>query len=129
MPAFASVTASLLVLTYSISSPTAAIQRGAGGLTDVVQQQRVAVWFGRGDPACAQRAAGAAHVLDDHLLAEVLGHRLGDQAGHGVGRSAGCERDDHGDRAVRVGLRRGGAGKQSDGDGREHSSTAYHVGP
>ena len=87
-----------------------AVERGAGRHADVVEQQRVAVRLGAGDAAGAQRAAGAADILDDDLLAEILGHGFGDQARDRVGRAAGRERHDDGDRAVGIGL--GGSRKR-----------------
>ncbi len=54
----------------------------------------VAVGLGAREPADAEVAAGARHVLDHHRLAERLPHRLGDDAGDGVERSAGRKRRD-----------------------------------
>ena len=100
-----------------------AVERGAGRLADMVQQQRVAVGVGLGDPAGAERAAGAADILDDHLLAQRPRHRLGDQTGHGVGRAAGGEGHDDGDRAGRIiGLRGGRAGEEGKGRGDQGQS-------
>ena len=66
----------------------------------------------------AERTAGAADILDDHLLAEILGHRFRDEARHRVGRSAGSEGHDDCNGALRIGLggcgvrqREGSAGK------------------
>ena len=83
----------------------------------MVEEERVTVRIGGGDTAGAQRAAGAADILDDHLLAEHLGHRLRDQPGHGVGRPARGERHHHGDGALGVGLRPGRCGQQDESRG------------
>ena len=84
----------------------------------MVHQQGVAVGVGFGDAGGAERAAGAADILDDDLLTQVFGHRLGDQTPDRVGRAAGGERDDHGDRALGIiGLGHGGgAGEQNRGE-------------
>jgi hypothetical protein len=74
----------------------------------VVHQHRVAVGLGGRDLAGSERAASSLDVLHDNLLAERLAHRLGDQARYGVGRAAGRERHDEGDRAVGVILRETG---------------------
>ena len=79
-----------------------AVERAAGGLADMVHQDGVAVGVGLGDAGGAQGTAGAADILDDHLLAQGLGHRLGDQAADRVGGAAGGERDDHGDRPLGI---------------------------
>jgi hypothetical protein len=52
------------------------------------------------------RATGAGDVLDQHRLAERGAHALAEHARQHVGRAAGGERHDDGDRAVRVALRR-----------------------
>jgi hypothetical protein len=73
----------------------------------VVQQQGVAVGCRLGDLGRAQRAAGAADVLDDHGLVEQvarhLAQHLGQVARHLVGGAAGGERHDDGDGLVGVG--------------------------
>ena len=58
--------------------------------------------------ADADAAAGAADVLDDHRLAERLPQPIVQDARDGVGRAAGRERHDHGDRPRRIGLRERG---------------------
>ena len=56
----------------------------------------------------AQRATRAAHVLDhDRRVAQRLAQRLGQVARDLVGRAAGREGHDDGDRLVRVGEGRG----------------------
>ena len=42
--------------------------------------------------------------FDYHFLADILGHRLGHDGGDEVGRGALAERDDNGDRSIRIGL-------------------------
>ena len=60
---------------------------------------RGAPWATRVMPV---RAAGAADVLDHQLLAERARHVLAEDAGDDVGRPAGRERHDHGDRLVGI---------------------------
>ena len=103
--------------TYSKSSSVlyGSVRYSAGAVldADVVQQQRVAVGRGARDLGGAERAAGAADVLDDHrLAAERLAHRLGEVARDLVGRAAGGERDDDRDRLV--GILGEGRGRQGD---------------
>jgi len=54
--------------------------------------------------ADGDRAGRAGHVVDDELLAELLAHALAEQAGDQVGRPAGGERHDDGDRPARIGF-------------------------
>jgi hypothetical protein len=67
------------------------------------------VTVGRGarEPADADRAAGAADILDDHRLAERRAHLVGQDARGDVGRSAWRERHDQRDRSRReiIGVR------------------------
>jgi hypothetical protein len=56
--------------------------------------ERVAVGSGAGRARGADRAAGAADVLDDDLLAEQLGHARGQQAADDVDAVARPERHD-----------------------------------
>ena len=81
-----------------------AVERGAGGHADVVQKQRVAIRIGLRDAARAKRAAGAADIFHHDLLTQILRHRLGDQTGHGIRRTAGREGHDHGDGALGISL-------------------------
>jgi hypothetical protein len=53
----------------------------------------------------ADGAAGAAHILDDHGLAERLVHALAHDARHDIGHTARRERHDHRDRPRRISLR------------------------
>ncbi len=69
-----------------------------------MQEQRVAVGLRLGDPRRTERAAGAAHVFDQHLLAEIARHGFRHEAGDGIGRTAGRKRHDDGDRAVGIAL-------------------------
>ena len=67
----------------------------------------VAVGRGAHGPADADGASRAGDVLDDDGLAERHPHPLGEDASDHVGRSAGRERHDDGDRLRRIGLREG----------------------
>ena len=60
---------------------------------------RVAVGRGAREAADADRAAGAADILDNHRLAERSAHLVGHDARGDVGRSARRERHDQRDRA------------------------------
>ena len=60
-----------------------------------------------GDVLGREIAAGAAAVLDDHLLAPDVRQPLTDDAGDGVGAAAGGEGHDQADVAVRPALRDG----------------------
>ena len=62
----------------------------------------------------ADVAAGAGAVLDNHVLAEKLGHLRREQPHHHVGAAAGGERHDHAHRAVGKRLREGIAGDEDD---------------
>jgi hypothetical protein len=66
----------------------------------------VAVRIGRRGARGAERAAGAADVLDDDALVEMPAHAIGGDARHGVARPTGRERHDHHDRPRRVTIRR-----------------------
>jgi hypothetical protein len=63
-------------------------------------------------PGGADGAARAAHVLDDHLLAEYLRQSSGQHPRAAVGPAAGGERNDEGHRPGRPILRRGARGGQ-----------------
>ena len=71
---------------------------------DRAELDRVAVRRRLGDAQAAGHAAGAADIFDDDLLAEHFAHALPDHAAEHVGRAAGGERDDHGDRTGGIGL-------------------------
>ena len=63
-------------------------------------------------------AAGPDDVLDDDRLPERAGHVVGGDAGDDVGRPAGGERHDQGDRATRiVGLCRSRQSGKADREG------------
>jgi hypothetical protein len=64
-----------------------------------VEQEGVTVGVRLGDDIRTDRAAGAAHVLDDDRLAEGFRQALREEARQHVGRAAGREGDDHPDRA------------------------------
>ena len=90
--------------------------------------ERVAVG-GRAHRAADAEAAGrASDIFDHHGLAENRSHLLGQKARQRVGGAAGGERHDHGDRACRIGLGRGGADRgkteQDRGQNRQQSTHA-----
>jgi hypothetical protein len=104
-----------------------AVDRHRGG----GDQDRVAVGGGLGDRAGAEIAAGAALVLDHHVLAEPRPELFPDGARDAVGKSAGRGGDDDGDRLRRIrllGRRRRGNERRKRGDRRrddEHNSTCH----
>ena len=65
----------------------------------------VTVGRGIGDRLGADRAAGAAAVVDDERLPKLASHALGGDAADDVGRAAGRERDDQRDGLRRIRLR------------------------
>ena len=71
-------------------------------MSDVMEQEGVAIGCRLGDSSHADGAAGAADVLDDNLLFQRLGHRPAQQPSHSIGRSAGRKRHDHGDDFGRI---------------------------
>ena len=96
----------------------------------MVEEQRVAIRIGAGDAAGAKRSAGAADILDDDLLAEILGHGFGDEAGDGIGRAAGREGNDDGDRAIGIALCAGaGCGERERRGSKEFRHTFHCSGP
>ena len=83
----------------------AAVDRRRGGMAaEAADGERIAVGLGVGAARAADGAAGAADVLDDHPLTERAAHVVGGDARQHVGRAAGREHDDHGDRLRREGL-------------------------
>ncbi len=80
-------------------------QRVQDHVVDAAGQQRRAVGLGLRHAARANRAAGAAHVLNDYGLAQAFAQLRGNRPHHGVDRAAGGEGDDDGDRLVGPGLR------------------------
>ena len=66
-------------------------------------EQRVAVGCGARGHAGADRAAGAALVVDDELPAQVLGQHRGQRPREGIGAAAGREGHDQGHRLGRPG--------------------------
>ena len=80
---------------------------------DRAEHERVAVGRGLGDAVRAGHAAGAADVLDHHLLAEDFGQPRRQHAAEHVDRAAGGERHHHGHRPVGAVLRRGGGGERN----------------
>jgi hypothetical protein len=77
---------------------------GRGVRTHLAHQDGVAIGLGAHGAGRAGGAAGARHVLNDHLLAERARHVVGDDARGNVGRAARRERHDQRDRARRIGL-------------------------
>ncbi len=71
--------------------------------------QGVAVRRAAGDEGAADRAAGAAAVLDHHRLADLLAQRFGEDAADHVRGAAGREGHDQADRAVGIVAARGSA--------------------
>jgi hypothetical protein len=67
---------------------------------------RVAVRGHACDLSSRNVAAGAADVLDEELMAEVVGKLLRHDAGDGIGRSAGGKADHDAHRLGRIALRR-----------------------
>ena len=57
-----------------------------------------------GDAGASQCAAGTANVLNNHLLAEGAPHLLCHDARDDVTRTAGRERDNHGNRSSWIAL-------------------------
>ena len=68
-------------------------------------EQGVAVRRGAGDAGRADRAAGAADILDHQGLAEHLAHLLGDDARHHITRAARRERNYNRNGSGRISLR------------------------
>jgi hypothetical protein len=108
-------------------------QPGDGDLVAGADEQRVAVRRGADGLLRANGAAGAAHVLDHHRHAELLGQRLAQRAAGQVGAAAGRVADDEGDGPVgvrRLGMGGGGAkgqGHAGGGTGRAEGGRS-HVG-
>ena len=71
------------------------------------------------DPANTDAAAGTRHVFDGQRFAERGTHALGQDAPHGVHRSARRERIDYGDRPRRVDLRESRANRTDGGRSRK----------
>jgi len=69
-------------------------------------QQRVAVGIGLGHQLRANDRVGARPVIDEDLLAEILAHLVGNDAGEEIGGPAGREWNDEADLPRRIGLRR-----------------------
>ena len=78
------------------------VKRGVDGVGRVDQKQRVAVRRRLGDVLGGDIVAGARLVLDDELLAELLGQPSADDARDDVGRSAGRIADDDAHRMVGI---------------------------
>ena len=94
-------------------------QQAVGGGVDV--QQRVAIRRGALDAFGRQNAAGAALVLDDQCLSQIIAHPVSHEARRRIGDAAGRGRNDHLDRPIRIGiggLRKCGACQHRDNDDR-----------
>ena len=98
-----------------------ALRLGADG----AEQHGVAVGPGVGHAPAAGLAAGAADVLDDHVLAEHFAHARRHDAAEHVGRAAGGEGDDHGQRMGRIVLRRGRTGEREKAGQRRHECSFH----
>ncbi len=81
------------------------------------REQRIAVRVRGRDASAANRAAGAADVLDDQRLPENFPHLFGNDARHDVARAAGGERHHHrgGSRGITLRARVEWRGKQTKG--------------
>ncbi len=73
----------------------ALVQRLIDGIGGAAENELVAVRRGLGDTRRPHHAAGAYHVLDDHLLAQHFRKPLADEASQQIGPTAGRERYDH----------------------------------
>ena len=82
------------------------------GMRDVPDGDGVAIGRGARDAGHADRAAGAAGIVDDHGLAERLAHRFGNETRHRVGRTARGRGHNKGDGLVRIALGMGGNGER-----------------
>ena len=96
---------------------------------DIAQHELIAVGRGLGDAVRPRHAAGTADVFHDHGLMELDAQAVRDDAGDGVGRSAGGKRRHHGHRPVRPVLRVRRMRDQNQGEGgqglqRLHSITS-----
>jgi ribulose-5-phosphate 4-epimerase/fuculose-1-phosphate aldolase len=91
------------------------------------QQQCVAVGRGLGRHLCADETACAAHVLDDHRVAEALRELRRDDSADDIVAAARRERDDEPHRLAGIGLRSRANGPcQADGKGQQESSDRWH---
>jgi hypothetical protein len=96
------------------------------------EHELIAVGRGFHDPVGPRHAAGAADILDDHLLPQDFGQPRRQNPAHGVGPAAGRERNHHGHRPARPALRRSvtGDGEQSErgcGENGDAASAVEHV--
>ena len=99
------------------------IDRAVGGVgAEVPADDGVAVRRGARDAGGADCAARARYIFHHQRLAERDAHPFAEVADDGVGRTAGRERHDHGDRPVRIVLRRRtGETEQCERDGKQRS--------
>ena len=93
------------------------------------EDELVAVGRRVGDAFRSGHAARAIDVLDNDLLAEHFTHACGDQATENIGRSAGGERDHHGDRTAGEVFRADGLREYDDHSRRQRGEQSeLHVG-
>ncbi len=111
--------------------PQVVVERGRGGVGDVPDRQRVAVGRGLRDPGHADGAAGAAQILDQHLLAQSAAHRFPDEAGDRVRRAAGSRGHHDGHRFRRIGRlgERGCKAGEHSGSHHQPAERVLHLGP
>ena len=95
-------------------------------MRDRNDQQRVAIGRSGGDRLGADHAAGAAAIVHEHLVAELLGELVRDQPPDHVVAAAGRERNDQPHRLVGIVGRRGRAERQQQ---RESGKAAHHLIP
>ena len=69
---------------------------------EVTREDRIAVRVGACGAKRADGAASAADILHHDVLAEMPGENIGDNPPGDIGRPAGRERNDHGDRSCRI---------------------------
>jgi hypothetical protein len=90
------------------------------------EHELIAVGGGLRDPGSAGHAAGAADILDDHLLAQNLREALRQDASQDIEPAAGGRRNHHGQRPRRPLLRAGRCGcGQECGDHGNHSQVRH----
>jgi hypothetical protein len=107
------------------------VKRLVDGIGPAAEHELIAVRSRLRDARRAHHSAGAADILDDHLLAQNLGQPPPDDAPEHVGAAASRERDHHGQRAAGPALRDGGAGavvaKPAHDQGGQHGISRTHV--
>jgi hypothetical protein len=94
------------------------IKRHARRQRVLMQQDSVAVGLGTGGLGRGDHAAGAAKILDHDRLAQRFLHRFLDDPRGRIVDAAGRERHQHGDGAVRIGLRQSAPCQDTRGENR-----------